>query len=389
MKTQEITETEFRPLTDNVELLKKIARLLAGNINKIDDLSLTTGQAGFALFLNFYAKDESDDASKETGQLLLVSLYQQIVKSNIKAITDLLPGIGWMFAFLSNQNIIEIKQDEILKGIDSVILQHIHYQFSRTLNSGGVLSKGSYLLERYKGANDELKKIQIIEGIASIVDELQFNYSKVILNKVFIGTGNNNPDRVATITKISNLSKVIYFLNQVYQLKIYNHAVGKLTINCSNELVCLLKSVEPVSTGVNDTKEFSVLINAIHALRGNKTGHDIASLTNWLIKLLKQCERYITTLETSPYTGDLLISVKLLQRMKDDYPGLDQNIQLLADKLSAIIVSSANQHKPGYINCPVGIPNLGINEGVSGVGLLLFEQLKQEPIPWLDILLLH
>ncbi|MDB5141104.1 MAG: hypothetical protein JWR12_3020 [Mucilaginibacter sp.] len=388
MKTQELTEPEIASERITVETLKKITSFLTANTENVHDLSLTTGHAGIALFLYYYARAENDTLCNETAQHLLVHLYERIIKSNIKDITELLPGIGWMFAHLSNQDLIEIGQDEILKGIDSVIMQHIHYQFSKSLVSGGVLSKGSYLIERYKGTKDDLKQIQIAEGLASIVDELKFNYQLLMLNNGRLVNGFSNPRQQMIFQKANNLSKIIYFLSQVHALNIYNFGVKKMLEICSNELLSLLLEYKDQDIGCSDIKKFLSFLRAIHALKVNKIDSDHFNLSNELDYLLRKYKRHIFHIDTYPGTGDLVLAIKLLL---DINAGNSENelVQGILEKLTAIIQTTVNQNKPCYVNSTVGIPNLGIKEGISGIGLTLLERTQKVSTPWLDALLLH
>lgn len=377
-------EKLIRDKTEFSEILNKITQLLCNLSFKNNDLSLMTGNSGIVLYLYYYSKFFEDLKTHEIAQKLLVELYSLITKVNIKVITDLLPGIGWIFSFLSNEKIIEINQDEILKGIDSVILQNIHYKYSKNIVSGGVLSKGSFLFERYAATGDDLKKIQVVEGLATITDEFRFNFNAIVNNGVYVGTGFKTPNSLSTFQKINNLGKVLYFLNKLAELKLYGHGVNTVLNLYRNALTLLIKSLIIDERTIFNCYELTTLLIVLDVMENDtEISSFIDSLKCSVIRNLKN-ERI---LEVNYAPGELILILKLL--IANYNKMLKYNIDDIVHNITGKIIYSIGQQRPGYINSKVGIPNLGLNEGVSLYGLFLIEHLNQVEIPYTDILLMY
>lgn len=119
------------------------------NYNLIDDVSLMHGKMGGVIFLNIYIRKSGLNVYRDYTDLLLDDIYKQINTTTPIDFANGLCGIGWSIEYLIKNQFYKGCTDDLLSGIDDVIVQAPPETLDHTFMTGigGLLF---YVISRVK-----------------------------------------------------------------------------------------------------------------------------------------------------------------------------------------------------------------------------------------------
>ncbi|ASZ12513.1 hypothetical protein KTO58_12000 [Chitinophaga pendula] len=364
--------------------LQQLAAILQTRHNFTEEPGLLYGHTGMSLFLFYYAAQTGNKTAGDTAQELLLSAYKEAVKKDKRDVRHDIPGIGWFFSHLVRYRLIEIDADELLDSVDTFVFDGIQHRFSHVLGAGGLLSKGSYLVARYHSTTSGYKKVMISEVIASVVDEIKTKFRQGwpdTIGKTYDRYYSNSP-LVAWQHKTNSIAAVFYFLTTVTPLQIYLPIVRRLMEETAGYLRNLCLREYPITAGQDATRSsYTSLLRIYHALHtgGNNYLGDLDETLITKLEQLPPADKNTAPALKGSYQPAMLY--KLLSMMAIRQPDSNQWKELAIAVQEQQLLQIRKQ-------LPT-VPNLGLQQGIAGTGLVLLEALTAQPIPWEDVLLLQ
>jgi len=381
------TLTASRPVdTITEDLLQKISHLLAEKAAITSDLRLPMGRAGIALFLFHYYKFSEKEAYYNKAYELLDQAYEYISGPTIPVHQAARPQLGWLFMYLQKRDFIDINTDEVLGGIDVTLCNACTQDTLKPLSNGYVTDIGAYLVERYQNTGNRLKRIKIEESLINMVDEIRLLYPLEIKLKIIAMSERSQITTGWSLNSLMrNTCNLCILLAKIAETGIYKQIIID-TLSEINETVIepilhnqlLCKSLLREYAGYATLAYALVTQTWIRPWLKNNITSNAWDLINPAINPDIYSDR-----QTS-YVGDLLLTISCLWYLNGTAFDslLTEEIRQLITKLSG----SVNKNAPCYLNFPVGIPDLGLKDGLAGTGMAILSALQDELLITPDIM---
>lgn len=173
----------------NLEIkLKEIIDLFFIENNKSIEYGLLSGSIGYSLLLLYYSKEFKDEAFLNKGIDIIEDIFSDIeeTKYPIFSFCNGLAGLGWFLNHIKENKLLDVDVNQISEEIDDILfesmkneLQLNHWDFLH-----GGLGIGFYFLTRSKYSDSALEKIDYLlsyfENSAEIEDEKWLKWSSVL-----------------------------------------------------------------------------------------------------------------------------------------------------------------------------------------------------------------
>ena len=350
-------------ITNSLTTEQLIINRLVHDSSLIDNTGLLNGKMGIAIFFFHLARKSGDKTYENYAGELIDGIYQKI-SSNIMPLDfeNGLAGVGWGIEHLVQNNYLEADTDEVLSDLDDKIFLSLANNGSNTIYlKNGLLGYGVYLLtrlgnkdlEKVSGRGFLLKRLMIdlINRLYKIIEEKE----EILLEPV-------------TFDVMWPLPLTLLFLSEIKRLNIYNHKVDIIL----NRLSPTILSTFPVKhsnrlflrIGMEAVSEKTPIFGwnkHICLLKDNTTTDHISqefSNMNIMVSI--------------GITGIGLI-VKLFSRYTDERE-MTQFLSKITDKLL-----QSNYWEFVEREKKLHAEDLGLLNGLAGMGCLLFDALIPKP----------
>jgi len=209
----------------NKEVLeKKLSEIVAVLEDKhmgSDHLGVLAGISGISMFFFSYAKYKQDNKYAEIGHTILEEALNRISSGySFPTYCSGIAGLGWVFEHLSENDFIDVDNDELLPDIEVYLYQKMkediavgHYDFLH-----GAIGYGIYFLKRFENTKSHLLKIkyeayikELLDGLkkTSEKDEYGIKWSSEIKK-------DDKPEIVYNLSLSHGMSSITNFLARAY-----------------------------------------------------------------------------------------------------------------------------------------------------------------------------
>ncbi|UCH93777.1 MAG: lanthionine synthetase C family protein [Candidatus Aminicenantes bacterium] len=209
------------------EKLSEIAETLVKNVHKLEsNIGLMGGKIGVALFYFYYAKFLGEDKFADYGVELISDVFDEINKDfTYHTHAGGLAGIGWTVEHLAQNDFIETDTNEVLADLDPYLHKTMIYDI-RNENYDflhGAVGNGVYFLSRM--ANEKSK-----DYLKELIDELDKTSHKDEDGALkWLSTLNIEDGTKGYNLSLSHgIASIIVFLGKVLETGIYNEKVSTL-----------------------------------------------------------------------------------------------------------------------------------------------------------------
>jgi len=381
------TLTASRPVeTITEDLLQKISHLLAEKAAITSDLRLPMGRAGIALFLFHYYKFSEKEAYYNKAYELLDQAYEYISGPTIPVHRAARPQLGWLFMYLQKRDFIDINTDEVLGGTDVTLCNACTQDSLKPLSNGYVTDIGAYLVERYQNTGNRFKRIKIEESLINMVDEIRLLYPLEIKEKIIAMCERG---QITAGWSLNNLLRttcnLCMLLAKIAETGIYKQIIID-TLSEINETV-----IEPIfhnqplrKSLLREYAGYATLAYALVTQTWMRPWLKNSITSNAWDLISPAINPDIYSDRQTSYVGDLLLTISCLWYLNGTAFDslLTEEIRQLISKLSA----SVNKNAACDLNFPVGIPDLGLKDGLAGAGMALLSALQDELLITPDIM---
>lgn len=156
--------------------LNQINRAVQDNYQKEDQIGVLSGLTGLAIFQFYYSKLYEDQTSADIGSEMLSKVIEHINDGySLPTYCTGIAGAGWALEFLSEQDFIELDCDELLPVLDDYLVESIkiddrenYYDFLH-----GVLGTGYYFFKRYQNTKSAEQRIKYRDLLSGILQRLE------------------------------------------------------------------------------------------------------------------------------------------------------------------------------------------------------------------------
>ncbi len=225
--------------TDNSNLLNEIISIikteLTENLEQIDHPSLLSGIGGPILFFSYLYKTTNDECLLNQINQGVDILLAGVEKYKIDySFEKGMSGIAWLLQFLVNENIIDLESPDIFESFDKTIIDSIEVdiQNKRYDYFSGLIGKGVYYLERSKYNNQPHPYLTSI--IQELVNLSEHDYRGTYWQD-FYSVGRSIEDKNLCSLGLSHgIPSILVFLSEVLKLDLaeYEHdSISKMLEN--------------------------------------------------------------------------------------------------------------------------------------------------------------
>ncbi len=220
---------------NNIEIsdkINEIALTLKSFINK-DNISLFSGSAGVALFLNFYSKFTNNEEFTVNSISIISDIFDQINHGNLySTFAGGTAGVGWLIEFLSQNDFIEVDANEIIGELDDYLYSTMVKEMGQNnfdyLHAAGGIAL--YFLKRKSLSKSEYYINNFIDLLEK--SSLRENNSCKWASEMF--SGSNKKIDVYNLSMSHGIASIIAILSKVYVREINKEKVYKLLTGAIN-----------------------------------------------------------------------------------------------------------------------------------------------------------
>ncbi len=224
--------------------IHEIKNCLDTNWETSHNVGLYSDLAGISLFYFIYAKQFNDNSAAQNGLEVILNAIDIIkYRKTQPSYCSGVAGLFWMIEFLQENDLAEIYSDESLLDLEC----QLYDEMSKEIKSKnydlfyGVLGYGMYFLKRYKNSpNNHVYKRYLVEIIdfLYLVSEKESNQYKWIMyfdkekiKKYNLGLGHG-------------ISSIISFLSKLYEYDDFKNKVSPLIKGGMNFIISNMNSYE-------------------------------------------------------------------------------------------------------------------------------------------------
>ena len=183
----------------------RIINALMVNAYSVNNLSLTHGKIGIAIYFHHLARQSGKDVFSEFASELIDQVTESLSNETPFDFESGITGIGWAVEYLIQNGFVEADADDILEEFDSKVNQvliHSEKDLATTLAIGHYLNARL----RYRTDNEENQRVLDLKYQTILyIDELE-----------------------RQIHKTEPSAELAYLLAELHKLNIYNHKIEKL-----------------------------------------------------------------------------------------------------------------------------------------------------------------
>lgn len=166
---------EWQPLIEEKdakiyrEKLSEIAEVLREHTGKTgNNIGVMGGKAGVALFAFYYANMIQDEKFVDFGHQLISEMFDTINnEQSIHTFAGGLAGVGWMMEHLVQKDFVEADTDEILEALDPFLHKAMIYDIEKGNYDflHGAVGLGTYFLSRVKNEQAQGRIVELVDHL--------------------------------------------------------------------------------------------------------------------------------------------------------------------------------------------------------------------------------
>jgi len=341
------------------------------------------GPAGRIMFFYGLASledDETDDS--RYAEELLVESYKYLRKVRAIPRFSSVPATGWVFCWLTNNGFIDIDLDTMLEDVDLLISNDVQKNFSIDLINGGILSKGSYLIERFSLTKDVINRDKIEESLAYVVDEVEYQFQQMVNSKTRTLANSNDHAVDKRIDAVVSSSRMYAFLNKCMDIDIYSSKVNSLAQTIAGHIIDQTYLIPSLSSSATEKAgRLESLLLTLTAIAQSRVPFKEQEL---FLKFYS--ERVAGGLGFDMQNPQISVfsAIKSLKFSRVLAEKSGSELTRLEEKLFDYLIQSSFTD-PATI---VGIPSAGL-AGISGIGLSALESEGNLSLGWEDALMFY
>ncbi|MDQ1090494.1 hypothetical protein [Siphonobacter sp. SORGH_AS_1065] len=356
--------THIKDCTNQLEIL--LSRISHAPLSLCNNFS--HGSLGVLLLEMYYLKYNNNDTLFPKAIDLGLDVFKQLLKAKSSNDYDTVLINGWLLCHLVNNNLIDLDLDHMLNNIEHHICSKIQTSFSSDLNS--LIYKGAYLHERLISCKNDALKFNIIESLAYVLEEIDYKNSTANFYNIN--------------TSYDFATKALFFIYKLRFSKIYTYKEDQLKFDLFNlcfknlENIALITDIKLL---INILKIKVLLIYFKEYI--NNTFNNFDKVTEKLNILINQfCTSNIFDYPFS--IKNKILCCKFISILEHyDYSTYASKLyfhNLLVDLVNQNVIAS---NKDINIFCNIGLG------GLSGIGLILLENINHDYLPWEEAYLFY
>lgn len=228
-----IIEGEKRKLIENK--LCEITKDIEKNFSFKNDFGVLSGNLGIAIYYFYYSLYFENEKYADLGINILKYTFENINKVNSSTFSDGYSGIGWCIEHLVKEGFVESETSEILMFFDNPLKKEMLHNVENGLYDfiSGALGEGMYFISRSRNSNAKKYLNKLIIGLynSGIKDYNCGLKWHTIINPKLNLTGCN-------LGLSHGLSSIIAFCNKLMENKIHIDGVKKVLEGAVNYILC-------------------------------------------------------------------------------------------------------------------------------------------------------
>ncbi len=341
------------------KLLQKISDYLITK-NNDSGIGLLNGNMGICIFLYHSYKETGNNTYKKYADDLIDDIYKNLKPSDVTFETGL-AGIGWGINYLVTQEFCKGNTNLILKEIDSCIYRFFQSKPKLTLNLlNGLTGYLLYTISRLKNiqnqSNNESKTINrlLLIDIINKFDEETSNAFKHLSKDIYTDLFNAFPWAIYSLKEALALNIFNEKINYILKEWLYNFEVNWPRLHIHR--MALAISLKMIDQQL-DKPLFSKLIkNLLYTVEKEII---FKELNPYLYNMSGGWHGYIFLLKMGSeiFEENKIPNYFLFEKVRNKI--LNKNKSIFATYIDDILTDS-KEYSP---------PNLGIKDGLAGVGL--------------------
>ncbi len=388
----------------NTEKIKKklehVNAIIEKNYENLDNLGIFEGLSGPILF-QFYYNKYLNNNTNHTGYKIIDTCIERINNGYLNSsFSQGIGGLGWIFNHLNTNSLLEIENDEEFKQFDVIISNYMEgcLKLKNYDLLNGAIGSCMYFLNRYKSTHKENQKSYYKNEILKLILYLRKNAIEED-GKIKWVWKEEKGNKIYNLGLAHGIPSIILILSELYEINDFKELTKDLIIKSISYLQ-LHKQSDSISLFPYHNKGHEVFTgNRVAWCYGDlgiglsfynaSLKLDDAVLKKEAINILKRTAKRLdqkSSLVTDPYIchgalGNSIIFKSLYKSTKD----LD--FKKASDKWFDIGFSMIDnkEKKVWSFDCNEWDTGLALLVGISGIGMVLLDNLIEEELEWYKV----
>ncbi len=354
---------KYRNMNQTLFQFDMINGLLVENASSISGVGLFNGKLGLSIYFFTLAREIKNPEYQEIAEILIGEVYNSVGEATILPdFEDGLAGIAWGICYLVRNEYVDAELDEILSELDDRIYKYLIENRGKlpvNLRQGllGYLYYYTYRLESTPSSGDKVNKYifqmictDIINQLGQQIEEEKFHSREPILFTIFW-------DLPVLLILLANAKKSNINPNKVNRILDYlTNIVISLYPKLHSNRLYLLLGMEKILSEI-PIPEWRTHADFLRkAIEPSKM-------------ILEEC-RNLNILVMDGISGLAFISKKFAE-LTDDSELLLSEVEVIKKIKGSVYWDDSEFYKEMKIR-------MGLCTGMSGIGLLLLEYLKDK-----------